>query len=93
MPCLICSGYSPVLAMLYSNLAMPSCISGGPYYTNSGFRLPSPTLSLLSKLSAAFCISTPVKIAFISECGIVGSNYFVYFSSYSKTSCVSIECQ
>ena len=77
IPCLICSGYSPVHATLFSSLATPSCISGGPYFTNSASRLSSPTLFLFFKLSAAFFISKPVKGVFISHGGIVGSNSFV----------------
>ena len=54
IPCLISSGYSPVLATLFSSLATPSCISGGPYFTNPASWLSSPTLFLF--LSYHYCL-------------------------------------
>ena len=71
MPCSIGSGYSPVLAILFSSLATPSSNSGGPYFANSAFRFSSPTLILLFKLSAACFISSPGKCVFTSQDGIV----------------------
>ena len=61
MPSLICPWYLHVLAMLFSHLATPSCISDGPYFTNSAFRKSSPTLFLIFKLSATFCFSKVIR--------------------------------
>ena len=33
IPDLISAGYLPVLAMVFSSVAIPLCISGGPYFT------------------------------------------------------------
>ena len=44
IPDLISAGYLPVLAMVFSSVAIPLCISGGPYFTYSAFSPSSPTL-------------------------------------------------
>ena len=48
IPYLISAGYVPVTAMLFSSVAIPLCISGGPYFTYSAFSPSYPTLFGLS---------------------------------------------
>ena len=79
MPCMICSGYSPVLSMFFSSLATPSSISGDTFFINSAFRLSSPTLILFFKLYAAFSNFMPVKGVFNSQGGIVVSAFLNIF--------------
>ena len=43
MPDFISAGYLPVLAIVFSSIAIPLCISGGPYFTYSAFSPSSPT--------------------------------------------------
>ena len=44
IPDWIYAGYLPVLAMVFSSVAIPLCISGGPHFTYSAFSPSSPTL-------------------------------------------------
>ena len=49
IPGLISAGYLPdclfvCLAIVFSSVAIPLCISGGPYFTYSAFSPSSPTL-------------------------------------------------
>ena len=44
IPDLIFAGYLPVLAMVFSSVEIPLCISGGTYFTYSAFSPSSPTL-------------------------------------------------
>ena len=66
IPDLISAGYLPVLAMVFSNVAIPLCISGGPYFTYSAFSPSSPTLFWFFIILDAFSISSVVKGVFIS---------------------------
>ena len=38
------AGHLPVFAIVFSSIAIPLCISGGPYFTYSAFSPSSPTL-------------------------------------------------
>ena len=44
IPDLISAGFLSVLAMVFSSVAIPLCISGGPYLTYSAFSPSCPTL-------------------------------------------------
>ena len=66
IPDLISAGYLPVLAMVFSSVAIPWCISGGPYFTYSAFSPSSPTLFWFFMLLDAFSMSSVVKGVFIS---------------------------
>ena len=62
------AGYLPVFAIVFSStsIAIPMCISGGPYLTYSAFSPSSPTLFRFFMLLNAFSISSVVKGVFIS---------------------------
>ena len=61
--------------MVFSSVAIPLCISGGPYLTYSALSPFSPTLFRLFMLLDAFSISSAVKGVFISAgFMIVGSS-------------------
>ena len=66
IPDLIYAGYLPVLAVMFSSVAIPLCISGGPYFIYSAFSSSSPTLFRLFVHLDAFSSSSVVKGIFIS---------------------------
>ena len=75
IPDLMSAGYLSVLAMVFSSVAIPLCISGGPYFTYSAFSPSSPTLFWFFMLLDAFSISSGVKGVLISAgFMIVGSS-------------------
>ena len=75
IPDFISAGYLPVLAMVFSSVAIPLCISGGPYFTYSACSPSSPTLFWFFMLLDAFSISSGVKGVLISAgFMIVGSS-------------------
>ncbi len=75
IPDLISAGYLPVLAMVFSSVAIPLCISGGPYFTYYAFSPSSPMLFWFFMLLDAFSISSGVKGILISAgFMIVGSS-------------------
>ena len=52
--------------MAFSSVAIPLCISGGPYFTYSAFSPFSPTLFRSFMLFDAFSMSSVVKEVFTS---------------------------
>ena len=74
----ISAGYLPVLAMVFSSVAIPLCISGGPYFTYSAFSPSSPTLLWFFMLLNAFSISSVVQ-------GVLISAGFMIVGSYAVT--------
>ena len=66
IPDFISAGYLPVFAIVFSSIAIPLCIYGGPHFTYSAFSPSSPTLFRVFMLLDAFSISSVVKGIFIS---------------------------
>ena len=94
IPNLISAGYLPVLAMVFSSVAIPLCIAGGPYLTYSACSPSSPTLFWFFMLLDAFSISSGVKGVLISAgFMIVGSSATVTaVNMFLKCSVIMLAC-
>ena len=94
---MISAGCLPVLAMVFSSVPIPLCISGGPYlyYSYSPFSpsSPEPTLFWFFMILDAFSISSVEKGVFISaEFMIVGSFAVTAVNMFLKCSVIMLAC-
>ena len=93
IPDLISAGYLRVHAMVFSSVALPLSISGGPYFTYSAFNPSSPTLFWYFMLLDAFSISSVVNKVFISAgFMIVGSSAITAVNMFLTCSGIMLAC-
>ena len=95
IPDLISAGYLPVLAIVFSSVAIPSrlCIYGGPHFTYSAFSPSSPTPFWCFILLDAFSISSVAREVFISAGFIsVGSSAVTAVNMILKCSVIMLAC-
>ena len=93
IPDFIFAGYLPVLAMVFSSVANPLCISGVTYLNYSAFSPSSTRLFRFFMLLDAFSISSVEKGVFISTgFMIVGSSVVTAVNMSLKCSVIMLAC-